>query len=162
MTMAAAPASSRRLTVSRSSTSGEAPGMNGCGRSRPRYFVLRSMASFPGGARGRPARPSALRGRLRRRVLAQRRDAAARELLVAGVALPRVLLGPGQQLLEALGVDLLDHPEARLVPHVVPGRGAGGRSVELQRRLAGRGAVGIEAVERPHPGAHRQLLLLGA
>jgi hypothetical protein len=31
ITMAAAPASSRRFTVSRSSTSGEEPGMIGCG-----------------------------------------------------------------------------------------------------------------------------------
>src|SRR5262245_42329572 len=132
MTMAAAPASSRRLTVSRSSTSGEAPGMNGWGRSRPRYFVLRSTASFPGASARAPARRSAFRHRLRRLFLAQGRDADPRELLVDRVALPSVLLGPGQQLLEPLGVRLLDHPEARLVPHVVPGRGAGWGGVELE------------------------------
>src|SRR4029453_3928337 len=45
MTIAAAPASSRRLTMSRLSTMGEAPGMRGGGRSNPRYVVLRFMES---------------------------------------------------------------------------------------------------------------------
>src|SRR5262245_48761541 len=43
MTIAAAPASSRRRTMSRSSTMGEAPGMSGCGNTNPRYLVVRFM-----------------------------------------------------------------------------------------------------------------------
>src|SRR5262249_49353669 len=45
--MADAPASSSRRTMSRSSTSGDAPGMNGWARSRPRYRVERSISAPP-------------------------------------------------------------------------------------------------------------------
>src|SRR5262245_43611551 len=46
--MADAPASSSCLTTPRSSTSGDAPGMSGCGSENPRYVVERSMRASVG------------------------------------------------------------------------------------------------------------------
>ncbi len=43
ITMAEAPASASFFTLSSSSTSGEAPGMNGWASFRPRKLVVRSM-----------------------------------------------------------------------------------------------------------------------
>src|SRR4051794_26110088 len=111
--MAAAPASSRRRTLSRSSTSGEAPGMNGWGSVRPRYVVDRSMGSSlsvhaigagrNGGGRGFFG--SGFLGILG----ACRRHGELRELLVHAHALDGGALGGLRQLAEAHGVLLLHH-----------------------------------------------------
>src|SRR5262249_49493852 len=145
ITIAAAPASSRRRTLSRSSTRGEAPGIKGCGSFSPRYVVVRSIV------------PSLGRGR---RGLFDRGHLDARELLVDRVAPGRALLGHAEEAAEAQRVELLHHPEARLVPHVLAGRDLGGRRVENERRKALGHAPRVEAVERPYRRLHRELLLV--
>src|SRR5580765_1989487 len=112
MTMAAAPASSRRRTIPRSSTRGEAPGISGCDNSRPRYVVERSKAS-PFLRRGRAFRDpggSQVRGL---RGVGQRR-----ELLIVAEPAVRLFLGQRAEILRAVPGQPLEHAEAILVLHV--------------------------------------------
>src|SRR5262245_35752073 len=113
MTIAAAPASSRRRTIPRSSTRGEAPGISGCGSSRPRYVVERSTAS-PFLRRGR-----AIRGPGGNEVRGLRRVGQRRELLVVAEPAGRLLLRGGAEHLRPVGAEPLEHPEAVLVLHVL-------------------------------------------
>src|SRR5215471_13854561 len=150
MTIAAAPASSRRRTIPRSSTRGDAPGISGCGSSRPRYVVERSTASpFLRALRGRGDEVRHLR-----------RVGQRRELLVVAEPAGRLLLGEGGKLLRAVGAQPLEHPEAVLVLHVLLDLDLRLSAVELEGRLTGLDAARIEPVERPHAAVHGELLLL--
>src|SRR6185436_778876 len=99
ITIALAPASSRRRTMSRSSTIGEAPGMNGWGSVRPRYCVLRLMrlsVLFPVS-------------------VARASSDHSSQPLVHRVSSGDVLGGGFHHSPEPLGVLLLDHAEPSFV-----------------------------------------------
>ena len=152
MTIAAAPASSSRRTVSRSSTSGEAPGMSGCGSSKPEVgggevHARRSSRSTVRPSARRPAPAGPVRSRQICSYSANRCD--------------RAVAGPPRQLARTA-----PGPAAR--PCGSASRCActratvtfGGAGVEHQRRLARRDAPRVEAVQRPDAGVDRQLLLV--
>ena len=117
-TIAATPASSRRLIVSRRSVSGEGPATNGLESDSPRYVVERSIITPPCPAEGRPRVDSlfAVVARLHSgagsrscemcRYTAIRRSALSCEL-------DRVFP-------ESLRIKLLYHLEAGLVRHDIP------------------------------------------
>src|SRR5262249_10900496 len=93
--------------------------------------------------------------------LAPRRQRDLRELLVQAHALGGVVAGGAGEAAEAHRVDLLHHPEARLVAHVLLNSILARRSVENERMLAVGEAAWVEAVEQPDARVDREFLLLG-
>ena len=123
-TSIAAPASSSALTVSRSSPSGPAPTISGCGRRIPevRGAEIHHFSLASDSTRLRPSRSDG-------------RNRDARELLVDGVPAFGGRLRLLDERLVARGIGALDHAEARLVAHVVGDLRLRRTVVEVQRRL---------------------------
>ena len=77
------------------------------------------------------------------------------ELLVEGVAATHGGFARDQETLVTLGVAQLDHPEPGLLFDVLAQRDRGRVGVDDERRLTGRDASGVEAVQRPRAAVAR-------
>src|SRR5476649_1516857 len=105
--------------------------------------------------RGCAGSNSALHGSLQRLLKTQRGH-----MLVGGdPPFGRELRAAGK-VAEALGIDSFDHPEARLVPHVVLHRDLSTGHVDHQGRLARGDPARIEAKHRPDAAVYGALLLI--
>ncbi len=148
-----APASSRRRTVSRSSTRGDAPGIKRVRQLKShvcRGKIHRSSSYAE-------ASPFSAAGSLRR----DSGNGDMRQLLVESDALCGLFLGRARQLSKPRRVDLRDHAEACLVPAVLFDRVSARGCVDHQRGLTALDASGIEAIQGPDAGIHREFLLVG-
>ena len=155
ITIAAAPASSRRRTESRSSTSGEEPGISGCGSAKPRYVVERSMVTSlrrrdrAGAAAGaRPAdaaRASSPRGACRGAGAAPPPGRLGRRAPCSAPGRPPRASGSGSRCCGTSRTGIFGAPESST-------SGASPRG----------DAARVEAVERPDARVHGELLLLAA
>src|SRR5579859_54829 len=136
MTMALAPASSRRRKLSRSLVKGPAEATSGLFSCNPRYLVERS-------GMGR-----LLRGlRLRAAILRGARFVQLPALLHLG-------LGFLQQTLGGFRLAVLEHRIARLVVNVFFERQGGRLRIQYERVLAFLGQIRIVAEQNPVPGVY--------
>ena len=141
-TIAPTPASARRRTPSRCSTSGDADATSGLRSARPMYRVESSISRSLRASAGKSLR------------------AARGHLLVGLPALVDRLLGEPEQPLGLGRVGVRQRAEAQLAVAVVGERHPRPRRVEQERVAAGRAHHGVVADQRPVPARDRAVLLV--